>query len=263
LDTNFDLNWYDYSARHYDGIRFTSVDPLAEKYYSISPYAYVANNPLKYIDPTGMAYKYVYPNEEKGEEGGYYINDDGEKVEWQEVQSWLMAQEDQKTDQDKEWGSLSILANPGDGNFSYQSSGWARFGHSWLKLTSNDGSIKTLGTFKKGVVRDGLTPGRTFQVNYEREHLYEAFRHASKSISITNKQRLLIDLLNQLKGNTDWANGYNCTDYAVEMWNAITGQKLYPESGYRTPTELFNLIIRSNIVESNILTGGVGLIMPF
>ena len=30
------------------------MDPLAEKYYSISPYAYVANNPLRYIDPTGM-----------------------------------------------------------------------------------------------------------------------------------------------------------------------------------------------------------------
>jgi hypothetical protein len=32
---------------------FPSVDPLAEKYYSISPYVYLANNPLKYIDPTG------------------------------------------------------------------------------------------------------------------------------------------------------------------------------------------------------------------
>lgn len=30
------------------------LDPLAEKYYSISPYAYVANNPLKFIHPTGM-----------------------------------------------------------------------------------------------------------------------------------------------------------------------------------------------------------------
>ncbi|GBU06812.1 hypothetical protein AwDysgo_01430 [Bacteroidales bacterium] len=34
--------------------RFFTMDPLAEKYYNISPYAYVANNPLRYIDPTGM-----------------------------------------------------------------------------------------------------------------------------------------------------------------------------------------------------------------
>jgi hypothetical protein len=34
--------------------RWMTTDPLAEKYYSISPYAYCANNPVKYIDPNGM-----------------------------------------------------------------------------------------------------------------------------------------------------------------------------------------------------------------
>lgn len=33
--------------------RFLTVDPLAEKYYSWSPYVYCLNNPLRYIDPTG------------------------------------------------------------------------------------------------------------------------------------------------------------------------------------------------------------------
>ena len=29
------------------------VDPLAEKYYSISPYAYCAENPVRFIDKDG------------------------------------------------------------------------------------------------------------------------------------------------------------------------------------------------------------------
>ena len=52
------LNWQDYGARWLDNVRlqWTSVDPLAEKYYSISPYAYCAGNPVNRIDPDGMSW---------------------------------------------------------------------------------------------------------------------------------------------------------------------------------------------------------------
>jgi RHS repeat-associated protein len=55
LDEMYGLNWYDFEARQYDGIvpRFTTMDPLAEKYYSVSPYAYCANNPVNAIDSDG------------------------------------------------------------------------------------------------------------------------------------------------------------------------------------------------------------------
>jgi RHS repeat-associated protein len=47
---------YDYGARGYYPAmgRFMTIDPLAEKYYSISPYAYCLNNPVKFVDPDGM-----------------------------------------------------------------------------------------------------------------------------------------------------------------------------------------------------------------
>lgn len=56
LQDELGLNFYDYGARNYDPAlgRWMNVDPMAEKYYQISPYVYVANNPLLYIDPTGM-----------------------------------------------------------------------------------------------------------------------------------------------------------------------------------------------------------------
>ena len=49
------LNMYDYGARNYDPAigRWMNIDPLAEKYFSLSSYVYVANMPTIAIDPDG------------------------------------------------------------------------------------------------------------------------------------------------------------------------------------------------------------------
>ena len=55
LDRMHGLDLYDYGFRQYDPVvpMFTQQDPMAEKYYHLSPYVYCGNNPVKYIDKEG------------------------------------------------------------------------------------------------------------------------------------------------------------------------------------------------------------------
>ena len=57
LDRMHGLDWYDYGARWMNGLAFTTPDPLAEKYYNVSPYMYCLGNPVKLVDSDGRKVK--------------------------------------------------------------------------------------------------------------------------------------------------------------------------------------------------------------
>ena len=76
------LNEYDYGARQYDPAigKFTTMDPLCEKYYHISPYAYCGGNPVNAVDPDGRNPIYgtdgkFLGTDDLGLQGFYYVMD--------------------------------------------------------------------------------------------------------------------------------------------------------------------------------------------
>ena len=77
------LGYLDYGARMYDAEsgRWFRVDPLSEKYYGISPYAYCGNNPLKYVDPDGRRFDDYFSFL------GKYLGSDGKPTSYVRVTS--------------------------------------------------------------------------------------------------------------------------------------------------------------------------------
>ena len=86
---------YDYGARFYDGIRFTTMDPLAEKYYSISPYAYCLNNPIRFIDYNGEAPgDYFKTPDDAAYDFGLYYNDNSIREDREDASSIYMVKDE-------------------------------------------------------------------------------------------------------------------------------------------------------------------------
>ena len=74
-DTAFGIAYSDFGARLYDrSAAWTAIDPMAENYYSVSPYVYCDNSPIIYVDPQGAdIYRY---DDQSGEMILYEENND-------------------------------------------------------------------------------------------------------------------------------------------------------------------------------------------
>ena len=67
LDRIHDLDWYDHGARHNDAAigRWHVMDPLCEKYYDVTPYAYCAGDPVNRVDNDGRKIDLTQLSEEE------------------------------------------------------------------------------------------------------------------------------------------------------------------------------------------------------
>jgi hypothetical protein len=114
-------------------MRFTSVDPMAEKYYNVSPYAYCGNNPVNYIDPTGMEIE------------------KGSLREWEKLRIQV---EHQRNKLQSDVNKLTAKA---------ESKGWSaekladKIGNKAERLSSLNSSIETMGTLESSSQVYGLS----------------------------------------------------------------------------------------------------------
>jgi RHS repeat-associated protein len=113
---------YDYGARGmYPALDILpTVDPLAEKYYSISPYVYCAGNPVNLIDPDGMDSQ--NPAEFKNIDGGpnQYVDQNNRilsRREAKEIDNMLSMKAE-----DKSYGAYTTNSNKKDSSIKYGSS---------------------------------------------------------------------------------------------------------------------------------------------
>ena len=87
FDSTHGLNTSDYGARQYCSLfgRWDRMDPLCEKYYSVSPYAYCHNNPVMLTDPNGeddyFDFYGNYLGTNKEETDYIYVTDDFNRLE--------------------------------------------------------------------------------------------------------------------------------------------------------------------------------------
>ena len=81
-DASFGVPYSDFGARLYDRTAWTAIDPLAEKYYAVSPYAYCNNNPVVFSDPQGdsiIVNKFGQVVDSKGHDMSVYFKSEDNK----------------------------------------------------------------------------------------------------------------------------------------------------------------------------------------
>jgi len=117
---------YDFHARMYDPIlgRTFQQDPMGEMFYTLSPYSWSANNPISFIDPTGM------------------VIEEGSQKEWDKQKGYVQNRRN------------NLQGRIGKLNAKAADKGWSadklakKTGNLSERVSSLDASLGTMGTLE-------------------------------------------------------------------------------------------------------------------
>ena len=126
--------------------RWHAVDPLAEKYFSLTPYNYCANNPLLFTDPNGEdIYFYIWENDGDG-------NFERKQVQFNQLDSKLQKALEGFAKTDAGFNFLKGFAKKGDKVGSVEFAETGEFAKHDMEIAQFDsyGSAYGTSSFREG-----------------------------------------------------------------------------------------------------------------